>query len=404
MSGDEGASGGDGKELRAKGRKDYAKMHKGVGVYPDMGPDAMDSVDETSPSEKSGSGGSSSEEFLSQDEDVFSSETRGAAGVVATGSGLVGKDPDEELASLEQEMKKLEEEKQSLIKAKKVAEMRKAVSDKKKEVKKLRGRTSSLDNKLESEKTKLKPKQRVKKSCRSVKSKIEQDLETEIDEDIDIKSLRKDSALKKLVRKELVILGLQSSGSSDSSSDSSSSDSSSSSSFQNSSCKGKKHKKKKKQGKKKSGIKSKASDKVKNPQKWSHAHLQYEYVNKQVTFEQLDFKMFIVGEREIISGEKISKIEKVGRLDLLKKIIYYSSTYDFKGLKAFYAAWLREIELGKKSFAEDSGQLETAILSKHLQSQKPQQFAGSNPGSKKEGSKTANDSEKVWFCKYISKK
>lgn len=108
--------------------------------------------------------------------------------------------------------------------------------------------------------------------------------------------------------------------------------------------------------------------------------------------------MFIVGELEIISGEKISKIEKIGRLDLLKKIIYYSSTYDFKGLKAFYAAWLREIELGKKSWADDSGQLEAAILSKHLRSQKPQQFAGSNPSSKKEVSKNVNDSEKVWFC------
>ena len=135
--------------------------------------------------------------------------------------------------------------------------MRKAVRDKKKKVRKLRGRTSSLDHKLESEKTKLKPKQRVKKSCRSHKSKIEQNSETEIDEDVDIKSLRKDSSLKKLVKKELVNLGLQSSGSSDSSSDSSSSDSSSSSSSQNSSCKGKKHKKKRKLGKKKSGIKSK---------------------------------------------------------------------------------------------------------------------------------------------------
>lgn len=241
MSAEEGASGGVGRELRAKSRKDYAKMHKGVEVYPDMGPDAMDSVVETSQSEKSGSGSSSSEEFLSQDEEVFSGMTPGAAGGLATGSGLACKDPDEELASLEQEMKKLEEEKQSLIKARKVAEMRKAVSDKKKEVKKLRGRTSSLDHKLESEKIKLKPKRCVKKSGRSVKSRIEQDSETEIDEEVDIKSLRKDSALKKLVKKEIVNLGLQSSGSSDSSSDSYSSDSSSSdSSSQNSSCKGKK--------------------------------------------------------------------------------------------------------------------------------------------------------------------
>ena len=86
----------------------------------------------------------------------------------------------------------------------------------------------------------------------------------------------------------------------------------------------------------------------------------------------------------LFRGENFQKLKKLVD-DLLKKIIYYSSTYDIKGLKAFYAAWLREIELGKKSWAEDSGQLEAAILSKHLRSQKPQQFAGSNPSSKKEG-------------------
>ena len=106
-----------------------------------------------------------------------------------------------------------------------------------------------------------------------------------------------------------------------------------------------------------------------------------------------------MGELEIISGEKISKIEKVGRFDPLKKIIYYSNSYEFKGLKAFYAAWLREIELGKKSWTDDSGQIEAAILSKHLRTQKTAQSAGSvSSSSKKENSNTAGDSDKVWFC------
>ena len=58
--------------------------------------------------------------------------------------------------------------------------------------------------------------------------------------------------------------------------------------------------------------------------------------------------MFIAGELEIISADDITKIEKQGRLGFLKKLIYYSNTYEFSGLKAFYAAWLRETELGKK--------------------------------------------------------
>ena len=58
-------------------------------------------------------------------------------------------------------------------------------------------------------------------------------------------------------------------------------------------------------------------------------------MNKQVTFEELDFKMFIVSELEIISGENISKIEKVGRLDLLKKIFIKAIHTSLKALKHF---------------------------------------------------------------------
>ena len=47
--------------------------------------------------------------------------------------------------------------------------------------------------------------------------------------------------------------------------------------------KGKKH------TKKKSGINANASDRVKNPQKWPHSHLQFEHVNKQVKFDELNF-------------------------------------------------------------------------------------------------------------------
>ena len=89
-------------------------------------------------------------------------------------------------------------------------------------------------------------------------------------------------------------------------------------------------------------------------------------MNKQVKYDELDFKFFIAGEIEIISEDGISTIERKGRLQLLKKIVNYYATYEFNGLKAFYAAWLREIELGKKTWADDPQQIESAILSKYL--------------------------------------
>ena len=158
-------------------------------------------------------------------------------------------------------------------------------------------------------------------------------------------------------------------------------------------------KQKSKKKKKKSGINSKASDRVKFPQRWPQAYLQFEYVNKQVKFDDLDFKQFIAGELEIIGERDLSKSERKGRLDMLKKIVYYSSIYEFRGLKAFYAAWVRDIERGLKKWSDDSSYLETAMLSKFVrnkgfgfQSRKDEQ-----KGSKNDGKSDAA-SDGVWFC------
>ena len=74
-------------------------------------------------------------------------------------------------------------------------------------------------------------------------------------------------------------------------------------------------------------LKAKSSDKVKAPQKWPHAHLQYEFVNKEVKFEDLDYRLFIAGELEVISESSISSSERQGRINLLKKIVYYTGVW-----------------------------------------------------------------------------
>ena len=90
-------------------------------------------------------------------------------------------------------------------------------------------------------------------------------------------------------------------------------------------------------------------------------------------------------------------------MSLLKKIIYYSNTYEFKGLKNFYAAWLREIELGKSSWSDEPHHLESAILTKHLRSQKgsnnkPVKESTYGEGKKSINNKSASYESKVWFC------
>ena len=88
-------------------------------------------------------------------------------------------------------------------------------------------------------------------------------------------------------------------------------------------------------------------------------------MSSNLSFDKLDLNLFVAGELEIISDKKTREVERMGRLNLLKKIMYLSTSYEFIVLKSLYAACLREIELGKKSWADDFQYIESAILTKH---------------------------------------
>ena len=110
----------------------------------------------------------------------------------------------------------------------------------------------------------------------------------EMGEEVDLNTLRKDKILKKKVSSELKkhqLVSENEAGSSESDS--------SESYFDGSSGEVKESKKKQKHKKKKSAVNAKASDRVRHPQKWPQSHLQFEYVNKQVKFDELDFKLFV---------------------------------------------------------------------------------------------------------------
>jgi hypothetical protein len=76
--------------------------------------------------------------------------------------------------------------------------------------------------------------------------------------------------------------------------------------------------------KRESGIYDKPSDEV--------VEKQYEYAGSKMSFEDLEFKFFLAGELEIISGNKISDKEKKGRIELLKTISYSYELYEWKGI------------------------------------------------------------------------
>lgn len=128
----------------------------------------------------------------------------------------------------------------------------------------------------------------------------------------------------------------------------------------------------------------KSSDKVKYPQIWPHCVLQFEFVSEHVSFKNLDLKMFVAGELEILMS-KISKEEFKGRMRFLKKIVYFANMYEWKRLLQYYAAWLRRIEMGLNSWSDSPSIIENAMLF-------------SKSVDKKQTKDYLSKSDQVWWC------
>lgn len=162
----------------------------------------------------------------------------------------------------------------------------------------------------------------------------------------------------------------------------------------------------KKDGKKKikSGIHAKSTDSVRNRQRYPQAHLRFEFAGSDLTFAKLDLNLFVAGELEIISDRRTEKVERVGRLNLLKKIMYLSTSYDLETLKSYYKGVLRDIEVGLKTWKDDFQYVESAVLSKTIPKTKtsthttPFKKNRSKFGAKKQDDKTSENDEKAWFC------
>ena len=281
-------------------------------------------------------------------------------------------DADEEMIAIQAKMKQLDDEERRLNKSQKLREMKEELKLKQQKVKTLRGKaklTSSVVNESGSESG--------------------NDSDT-----ITIDKLRKNKHLKSKVDKLMKQFALNDNEDTCSSSDDTSVSDGSYFKSDKSDKEEEKKKKRKKKKKVKSGINAKAADRVKHPQRWPQAYLQFEFVSKQLKYDDLDFKQFIAGELGIISEDDISEVEKQGRIDFLKKIVYYSAMYEFKGLKAYYAAFIRDIERGRKKWSDDPSYIESAMLNKYLLKGKDYQHTrkASYP------SKIDEKAERVWFC------
>lgn len=84
-----------------------------------------------------------------------------------------------------------------------------------------------------------------------------------------------------------------------------------------------------------------------------------------MSFENLEFNLFIAGELEIVMSSNTSNAEKRRSFEFTQKLMYLNSAYDYTAIKAVYAAILREIELGHSTWSDDFQYVESTVLARH---------------------------------------
>jgi len=91
---------------------------------------------------------------------------------------------------------------------------------------------------------------------------------------------------------------------------------------------------------------AKPTDIVKFPQDWPHIALQCDKVGGAYTFQELDVRLFVTGELELLSSHSISPEEHEGRIRLLKQLMYLSKLYEWQVILKLYTEVVSKIERG----------------------------------------------------------
>ena len=70
-----------------------------------------------------------------------------------------------------------------------------------------------------------------------------------------------------------------------------------------------------------------------------------QFNGKSHTFAELDLRLLVAGELEVLSGPSIDAVECAGWLELLKQV-YAEGNLGWGAAESLYAAVLRKVELG----------------------------------------------------------
>ena len=144
----------------------------------------------------------------------------------------------------------------------------------------------------------------------------------------------------------------------------------------------------------KSGLVARSTDQVRFPQTWPHVALQDDLFNQGVEFKDLDFRLFVAGELEIITSPDISDRERSGRLQLLKQLTYLNGVHQWEILRNIYLSVVRKIELGSLHWGSGFMHDIQWVLTKHTVTQP------ARPGRTPKTASSTNDNRNLYCLEY----
>lgn len=137
-----------------------------------------------------------------------------------------------------------------------------------------------------------------------------------------------------------------------------------------------------------SGLDLKSSHKVKVEVEWAQHNMGREFEANPLSVTQMRFEHYVLGEVNIIREcKQQEQVEK--RLCLLARIAYWRIKYDWPLARNIYVALLRDIEVGRYSWAD----VDLNIYKEMLEGNR---IGGGNMPTKEEASKRRP--RDVWFC------
>ena len=145
----------------------------------------------------------------------------------------------------------------------------------------------------------------------------------------------------------------------------------------------------------KSGMVAEPSDNIKSVEIWPHYSLQYSYAVAPVTFENITFEQYVVGEIRTCFSVK-DGLEIRGRMRLMARLATLKTKgYPWHKLRALYAGTVRGIEMRKTSWLQDWKEIEDDILDPgdRIRPEKGDRAAADKKGKKDER----------WFCRNYNK-